>query len=453
MEEREHLATRLGFILVSAGCAIGIGNVWRFPFITGRYGGAAFVVVYLIFLVILGLPVMVAEFSMGRASRLNLAGAMRALEPKGSKWHIYGYIGIFGNLLLMMFYTTVAGWFFAYFYHTALGHFVGLAPGEVGAAFNTFLGNTPELIGWMTLVVALGFGVCALGLQKGVEKVTKVLMSGLFVLMVVLIIRAVTLPGAGAGISFYLKPDFSSLSWEGVYAAMGQAFFTLSLGIGSMLIFGSYIGKERSLAGESINILLLDTLVALMAGMIIFPTCAAFGVDVSAGPGLIFVTLPNIFNAMLGGQFWGALFFIFLVFAAMTTVIAVFENLVAFVMDEWHWSRKKATLIDGVVVFIASLPCALSFGPWSGFQPLGAGTGILDLEDFIVSNNLLPLGALIFILFCTARFGWGWSNFLKEANTGVGIKFPAWVKGYMSYILPIIIAFIFIVGHISMFGR
>ena len=452
VEEREHLATRLGFILVSAGCAIGIGNVWRFPFITGRYGGAAFVVVYLIFLVILGLPVMVAEFSMGRASQLNLAGAMRALEPKGSKWHIYGYIGIFGNLLLMMFYTTVAGWFFAYFFHTALGHFAGLSPDEVGAALNTFLGNTPELIGWMTLAVVLGFGVCALGVQKGVERVTKVLMCGLFLFMIVLIFRAVTLPGAGAGISFYLKPDFANLSWEGVYAAMGQAFFTLSLGIGSMLIFGSYIRKERSLTGESINILLLDALVALMAGMIIFPTCAAFDVDAGAGPGLIFVTLPNIFNAMPGGYFWGAFFFVFLVFAAMTTIIAVFENLVAFTMDEWHWSRKKATLIDGLIMFIASLPCALGFGPWSGFQPLGPGTAILDLEDFIVSTNLLPIGSLIFVLFCTVKFGWGGDNFLKEANTGVGIKCPVWIKWYMKYILPVIIVFIFIMGYISMFG-
>jgi NSS family neurotransmitter:Na+ symporter len=395
---------------------------------------------------------MVAEFSMGRASQLNLAGAMRVLEPKGSKWHIYGYIGIFGNLVLMMFYTTVAGWFLGYFLHTALGHLAGLTPDGVGAAFNAFLGNTPELIGWMTLAVALGFGVCALGLQKGVEKVTKILMSALFVLMIILIVRAVTLPGAGAGISFYLKPDFANLSWEGVYAAMGQAFFTLSLGIGSMLIFGSYIRKKRSLTGESINIVLLDTLIALMAGMVIFPTCAAFGIDVGEGPGLIFVTLPNIFNAMPGGQFWGLLFFMFLAFAAMTTVIAVFENLVAFTMDEWYWNRKKATLIGGLLMFIASLPCCLGFGPWSGFQPFGAGTCILDLEDFIISNNLLPIGSLIFVLFCTTKFGWGWNKFVEEANTGVGIKFPAWIKGYMSYILPAIILFVFIMGYIRMFG-
>jgi len=444
--QREHLASRLGFLLVSAGCAIGLGNIWRFPFITGKYGGAAFVVVYLIFLAILGFPVMVMEFSMGRASQLNLAGAMKKLEPKGSVWHIYGYAGILGNVVLMMFYTTVSGWGFYYLFRTLFGGLKGLPPDQVGAAFGGLLGNTGVLIFWMAVVVFLGFGICAMGLQKGVEKVSKFMMSSLFVLLIIMIIRSVTLKGAGPGLSFYLKPDFSHLSWEGVSAAMGQAFFTLSLGIGSMTIFGSYIGKERSLAGESINVIILDTLVALMAGLIIFPACSAFGVDAGGGPGLIFVTLPNIFNKMLGGQFWGTLFFIFLTFAAMTTVIAVFENIMAFTMDEWHWKRKKAAWINSITLFILSLAVPLSFGPWSSFQPRGAGTGVLDLEDFIVSNNLLPIGSLVFVLFCSWKFGWGWDNFIKETDTGTGIKFPKWTRGYITYILPIIILFLLLKG-------
>jgi len=342
--ERESFASRLGFILVSAGCAIGAGNVWRFPYITGKNGGAAFVLVYLLFLAIMGLPVMVAEFSIGRASRKNLAGAMRALEPKGAKWHVYGYIGIFGNLLLMMFYTTIAGWFLGYFYHMVAGHFAGLAAAEVGSTFASFTTNIPEVLGWTTLVIALGFLVCALGLRNGVERVTKIMMIALFLLMIVLIGRAVTLPDAVDGLNFYLRPDFSKLSWNSIYDAMGQAFFTLSLGIGSMEIFGSYVGRERTLMGESINIIALDTLVAFMAGLIIFPTCASFGVNVAEGPGLVFVALPNIFNSMPSGRFWGSLFFLFMVFAAMTTVIAVFENLIAFSMDEMKWSRRNHLL-------------------------------------------------------------------------------------------------------------
>jgi NSS family neurotransmitter:Na+ symporter len=432
---------------VAAGCAIGIGNVWRFPFITGEYGGAAFVAVYLVFLVILGLPILVAELAMGRASRLNLAGAMRALEPKGSKWHIYGYIGIVGNLLLMMYYTTVSGWFFAYLFYTASGSLEGLTPAEVEGFFDLLKESTPELVGWMALVVVMGFAVCSLGLQKGVERIVKIFMTALFVLMIVLVIKALTLPGAGAGISFYLKPDFANLSWEGVFAAMGQAFFTLSLGIGCMTIFGSYIRRERTLAGESINIILLDTIVALMAGMIIFPACAAFKVPVDKGPGLVFVTLPNVFNDMVGGRVWGALFFLFMVFASMTTVIAVFENLVAFSMDEWHLSRKSSSLIGGSLVFLTSLPCILGFGPWGWFQPFGSGTALLDLEDFILSYNFLPIGSLIFLLFCT--FGWGWDRFLNEANSGDGIRFPSWMRAYMGYVLPAIILFIFVVGYLG----
>lgn len=370
MAEREQLASRLGFILVSAGCAIGLGNVWRFPYITGRYGGAAFVIVYLIFLAIMGLPIMVCEFAMGRASRRNLAGAMLVLEPPGTKWHIYGYLGVLGNMILMMFYTTVTGWGLAYTYHVAAGHLSMLSPEEVGAFFGSLISNTPELTMWMALAVVLGFLVCSRGLQAGVERVTKILMSGLFILLVVLIVRSVTLPGAEKGIAFYLKPDFSKLTWEAVYAAQSQAFFTLSLGIGSMLIFGSYLSKERRLMGESIYIIILDTLIALMSGMVIFPACFAFGVDAGAGPGLIFVTLPNVFNAMIGGRLWGTLFFVFIFLAALTTVIAVFEHLVAFAVDEWKWSRKKACYIGIVVLFIASLPCVLGFGPGADFNPL-----------------------------------------------------------------------------------
>ena len=452
MAEREQLASRLGFIVASAGCAIGLGNVWRFPYITGRYGGAAFVIVYLIFLAIMGLPIMVCEFSMGRASRRNLAGAMLVLEPPGTRWHIYGYFGILGNMILMMFYTSVTGWGLAYTYHTAAGHLSKLSPGEVGAFFSSFISNTPELTFWMALAVVLGFLVCSIGLQAGVERITKVLMSGLFLLLIVLMVRSVTLPGADKGIAFYLKPDFSKLSWEAIYAAMGQAFFTLSLGIGSMLIFGSYLGKERTLLGESIYVIILDTFVALMAGMVIFPACFAFGVDAGAGPGLTFVTLPNVFNSMARGRVWGTLFFIFLSFAAITTVIAVFEHLVAFAMDEWKWSRKKASYIGMGVLFIASLPCVFGFGPWSGFHPFGEGTVILDLEDFIVSFNLLPIGSLIFILFCTTKYGWGWDNFIKEANTGMGPRFPQGLRGYMTYVLPIIIIAILIMGYIQFFS-
>jgi NSS family neurotransmitter:Na+ symporter len=450
--ERESFASRLGFILVSAGCAIGAGNVWRFPYITGKNGGAAFVLIYLLFLAIMGLPVMVAEFSIGRASRRNLAGAMRALEPKGTKWHIYGYIGIFGNLLLMMFYTTISGWFLGYFYHMVAGHFIGLTATEIGSTFASFTTNIPEVLGWATLAIAIGFLVCAFGLRNGVERVTKIMMIALFLLMVLLIGRAITLPDAAEGLRFYLRPDFSKLSWSGVYDAMGQAFFTLSLGIGSMEIFGSYVGKDRTLVGESINIIALDTLVAFMAGLIIFPTCASFGVNVAEGPGLVFVALPNIFNSMPSGRFWGSLFFLFMVFAAMTTVIAVFENLVAFVMDELGWSRRKASLAGFFVVFFASLPCILGFGHLGFIQPLGAGSTILDLEDFIVSNNLLPLGSLIIVLFCDLRSGWSWNNFISEANTGRGPRFPEKAESYMRYVLPLIIAMIFVMGYLTRFG-
>ena len=450
MAEREQLASRLGFILVSAGCAIGLGNVWRFPYITGRYGGAAFVIVYLIFLAIMGLPIMVCEFAMGRASRRNLAGAMLVLEPPGTKWHIYGYLGVLGNMVLMMFYTTVTGWGLAYTYHVAVGHLSMLSPEEVGAFFGSFISNTPELTMWMALAVLLGFLVCSRGLQAGVERITKILMSGLFMLLVVLIVRSVTLPGAEKGIAFYLKPDFSKLTWEAVFAAQSQAFFTLSLGIGSMLIFGSYLSKERAF-WVSLSIIILDTLIALMSGMVIF-RLFCFWRRCWSGSWFDIRHSSNVFNAMTGGRLWGTLFFVFISLAALTTVIAVFEHLIAFAMDEWKWSRKKACYVGILVLFIASLPCVLGFGPWSGFQPFGEGTVVLDLEDFIVSFNLLPIGSLVFVLFCTSKYGWGWENFIKEANTGIGPKFPEGLRGYMTYVLPVIIAVILIMGYIQFFG-
>ena len=454
--QREQLGSRLGFLLISAGCAIGLGNVWRFPYMTGQYGGAAFVLIYLVFLVILGMPVIVMEFAIGRKGRQNIAGALKALEPEGSKWHLYGYFAILGNIILMMFYTTVAGWMLAYLFHTIKGNLSGLTPDQVGAFFGGQLSSPSGLIGWMVLVVVLGFGTCSLGLQKGVESVTKIMMSSLFVILLVLVVKSVTLPGAGKGVEFFLKPDMNKLMetgiWETVYAAMGQAFFTLSLGIGSMAIFGSYIGRERSLTGESLNIIGLDTLVAILSGLIIFPACFAFDVDAGAGPGLIFVTLPNIFNSMAGGRVWGSLFFLFLSFAAMSTVIAVFENIMAFTMDQWGWSRKKAAVVNGVLIFLLSVPCALGFNLWSAVQPMGEGSGIIDLEDFIVGNNLLPLGSLLFALFCSYKFGWGWEGFVKEANEGEGLRFPEQIRFYVRYILPVIILVVFIGGYIEKFG-
>jgi len=454
MQQREQLATRLGFLFVAAGCAVGLGNIWRFPWIVGQNGGAAVVVLYLIFLVILGFPIMVMEFAMGRAAQKNLAGAMAALEPKGSKWHIYGHVGILGNLILMMFYTTIAGWTLSYTYHAAAGDLAGKSADELGAFFGSFLGNAGELLIWMLLVVVIGYVICGLGVRKGVEKAAKFMMSGLFVLLIILAIRALTLPGAGAGLEFYLKPDFSKLSWGGVYAAMAQSFFTLSLGIGSMTIFGSYLSKKRALSGESLRIMGIDTMVALMAGLVIFPTAAAFGVDAGAGPGLLFITLPNIFNSMAGGQIWAFLFFLMVALAAMTTVVAVFENLTAYAMDQWGWTRKKTVVVEGVALFVLSLPCVLGFNVWSSFQTLPgvAGSTFIDLWDFIVSYTLLPIGSLVFALFCAHKFGWGWDNFIKEADAGVGMKFPAGLRFYCGVILPIIIVVVLVVGYVQLFG-
>lgn len=455
MNNRERFSSRLGFILISAGCAVGLGNVWRFPYITGQYGGAAFVLVYLIFLVLLGLPIMVMEFAVGRASQKSAARSFHVLEPAGTKWHLQGYACMAGNYLLMMFYTTVGGWMAAYIFKTLTGEFKGLDSDGVAAVFNDMLARPGYMTFWMVLVVLLSFFICSLGLQKGVERITKAMMSCLFLILLILCIRSVTLPGASEGLRFYLIPDFARFTESGVgntiFAAMGQAFFTLSLGIGAMAIFGSYIGKDRTLTGETINICLLDTLVAFLAGLIIFPSCFAFGVDPGQGPGLVFITLPNIFNQMVGGRIFGVLFFVFMTFAAQSTIIAVFENIISFSMDLFGTSRKKTVLINGIAIILLSLPCVFGFNIWSGFQPLGAGSTIQDLEDFIVSNNLLPLGSMVYLLFCTSRYGWGWKNFLAEADTGKGVKFPAWARVYVSYILPLIVLFIFIMGYYQKF--
>jgi len=395
------------------------------------------------------------EFSVGRASRLSVAKSFEKLEPKGTKWHIFGYFAMIANYLLMMFYTTIGGWMLLYFVKMASGEFVGKNPGEIVTIFENMVASPETLVIWMIITVLLGFGICAMGLQKGVEKITKIMMSSLFVIMVVLVIRAVTLPGASEGLKFYLLPDFKKMAEAGVFevvsAAMGQAFFTLSIGIGSMAIFGSYIDKDRALLGESLNILTLDTLVAILSGLIIFPACFSFGVSADSGPNLVFITLPNIFNSMAGGRIWGTLFFIFMSFAALSTVIAVFENIISFAMDLWNFSRKKAVIINIFLIIILSLPCALGFNVLSGITPLGAGSNIMDLEDFIVSNNLLPLGSLVYLIFCTTRYGWGWDNFINEANTGKGLKFPKWLRIYVTYIMPLIVLFVFIQGYISKF--
>ena len=455
MNNRERFSSRLGFILISAGCAVGLGNVWRFPYITGQYGGAAFVLVYLIFLVLLGLPIMVMEFAVGRASQKSAARSFHVLEPAGTKWHLQGYACMAGNYLLMMFYTTVGGGMAAYIFKTLTGEFEGLDSDGVAAVVNDMLARPGYMTFWMVRGVLLSFFICSLGLQKGVERITKAMMSCLFLILLILCIRSVTLPGASEGLRFYLIPDFTRFTENGVgntiFAAMGQAFFTLSLGIGAMAIFGSYIGKDHTLTGETISICLLDTLVAFLAGLIIFPSCFAFGVDPGQGPGLVFITLPNIFNQMVGGRIFGVLFFVFMTFAAQSTIIAVFENLISFPMDLFGTSRKKTVLINGIAIILLSLPCVFGFNIWSGFQPMGAGSTIQDLEDFIVSNNLLPLGSMVYLLFCTSRYGWGWKNFLAEADTGKGVKFPAWARVYVSYILPLIVLFIFIMGYYQNF--
>ncbi len=457
MKERETLASRLGFILLSAGCAIGLGNVWRFPYITGKYGGALFVLVYLFFLVALGLPIMVMEFSVGRASRQNVGRAFKTLEPAGTKWHAYGHIAIAGNYILMMFYATISGWLLYYCFASLTGKFGGLDAAGVGAFFGTLTASPGTQFVWMAIAVVLSFVVVGIGLEKGVEKITKVMMILLILLIVVLAVNSVLLPGSGEGIRFYLLPDFSKVTESGfgevVFAAMGQAFFTLSLGIGSMEIFGSYIDKKYSLTGEAVRIILLDTFVAIMSGLIIFPACFAYDVNPGAGPELLFITMPNIFNNMAGSRIWSSLFFVFMSFAALSTLIAVFENIVSYWIDTHGWGRKKACLVNCIALIVLSLPCILGFNLWSGFQPLGAGTGVLDLEDFIVSSTLLPLGSLLFLAFCCTKKGWGWENFLAEADTGNGLGFPRRLKLYIKWILPAIVLAIFIKGYYDIFSK
>ncbi|MCJ7854888.1 sodium-dependent transporter [Lachnospiraceae bacterium NSJ-143] len=448
--EREKLGSRLGFLLLSAGCAIGIGNVWRFPYITGLYGGGAFVLLYLFFLVIMGMPIMSMEFAVGRASKKSIAKSYLYLEKLGQKWHYHSLFAMAGNYILMMFYTTVAGWMLHYFYLMIKGGFAGKTTEEVSAVFGTML-SQPLVMGfWMVLVVIVGFGICSAGLEKGVERITKIMMISLMAIMIVLAVHSIIIPGSTEGLKFYLLPDFGRMKevgiWPTVVAAMNQAFFTLSLGIGAMAIFGSYIGKEHALLGESLRIGVLDTFVAIVAGLIIFPACSAYGINPGQGPSLIFITLPNVFNSMAGGRVWGALFFLFMAFAAFSTVIAVFENIISFGIDMFGWSRKKAAYINIVAVILLSLPCVFGYNIWSAFQPLGDGSAVLDLEDFIVSNLLLPLGSLIYLLFCVSRYGWGWDNYIKEVNTGSGIKVPKWSRFYLTYILPLLILLVFLQG-------
>ena len=459
MTERENFKSRLGFILIAAGCAIGLGNVWRFPFITGQYGGAAFVLIYLFFLLIFGFPILVMEFAVGRSSKRGVGRSFAILEKPGHKWHYAGVPMIAGNYILMMFYTTVTGWMLYYFYRmVTMGDLMNLSPAEVGAEFTNMLGNGPLLSFWMVVSTFSGLSFVALGLQRGVERITKTMMSALLVIMVILMVRVLTLPGAGEGLKFYLLPDFAKLKEAGigevVFAALGQSFFTLSLGIGSMSIFGSYIKKEHSLLTEAAHICVLDTGVALIAGLIIIPSCFAFGLKPDAGPGLIFATLPNVFAQMPAGRVCGAAFFLFMSFAALSTLVAVFENIVAYWMDVRNVERKKAVKWNFVAIVILSLPCALGFNVLSGFEPFGPGSCVLDLEDFLVSNTLLPLGSLIFVLFCNSRYGWGQFKFISEANLGVGMKFPKLkiLHLYFKWGLPIIISVIFVLGYMQKFA-
>ena len=457
--QRERFGSRLGFILISAGCAIGLGNVWRFPYITGQYGGAAFVLIYILFLVMFSLPLLVMEFSVGRASQKGIARSFDVLEPAGTRWHAFKWIGLAGNYLLMMFYTVVAGWMLSYVRRSATGTFEGLDAAGVGAVFNQLLASPLEQVFWLAVVVGIGLAVTGAGLQRGVERVTKIMMGALFVVLLMLCVRAVTLPGAEAGLEFYLVPDFGKLFAgdglgaqlstfsEAVYAAMAQAFFTLSIGIGSMSIFGSYIGKDRSLFGETLRIGGLDTAVALVAGLIIFPACFAFGVTPDSGPGLVFVTLPGVFNQMWGGQLWGTLFFLFMSFAALSSVIAVFENIMGFSIDQWGFSRRRAVIVNGIALFVLSVPCILGFNLWSGFEVPGIGN-VQSLEDFLLSNNILLVGALVFLLFCVSKRGWGWESFIAEADAGEGARFPKAAYAYMKFVVPALIVVVFVAGWI-----
>ena len=449
---REGFSSRLGFLLISAGCAIGLGNIWRFPYITGQYGGAAFVLMILFFLVVLGVPLLVMEFSVGRASHRSTARSFNALEPRGSKWHWFKWFTLVGHYVLMMFYTSVCGWMVAYLFKTGIGTFDGT--NDIPTVFSSMIGDPAEMAGWMLLVTLVGFAICAAGVQKGVERITKVMMAALFVLMAVLCAHSCLLEGGQEGLAFYLLPNFDNLFnnpsasfAEILYAAMSQAFFMLSVGIGGMSIFGSYIGRDNKLTGEAVRIAGMDTLVAIMAGLIIFPACFAYGVAPDAGPDLVFLTLPAVFEQMPLGQLWGTIFFLCMAFAALSTVIAVFENILRFSMDQWNVTRKRAVAINGPLLALLSLPCVLGFSVWSGMQIPGIGD-IQSLEDFLVSNNFLVLGALVFALFCTRRSGWGWKNFLAEANEGEGMAYPKFLYVWTRYGVPLLIIVIFVAGWV-----
>ena len=448
--KRENFNSRLGFLLVSAGCAIGIGNVWRFPTVTGENGGGVFVLFYLLFLITMGIPVLTMELAVGRAGRASAGEAYRNLEPKGTKWHWHGWACLIGSVVLMMYYTTVTGWMMSYFVKFITGTFTGLSAEAVPNVFVDLLADPFGMGFWMAVAVVLGFVVCSFGLQKGLERISKWMMVALLLLIVVLAVHSILLPGAGEGLSFFLLPDWGRAMEQGlgsvIVAAMNQSFFTLSLGIGAMEIFGSYMKRDHALAGEAARICVLDTFVAVSAGLIIFPACFTFGISPDSGPSLIFQTLPNVFTNMSGGRLWGALFFLFMTFASFSTVLAVFENIIACVMDLLHWSRKKVCVIGGIFILIASLPCVLGYNVWGAFAPLGEGTTVLDLEDFIVSNLLLPLGSLVYLLFCVSRWGWGFDNYIKEANDGQGLRMPRVLKPYFQFILPILILVILVQG-------
>ncbi|WP_329886392.1 sodium-dependent transporter [Pseudoramibacter faecis] len=451
--EREKFSTRLGFILISAGCAIGLGNVWRFPYITGRYGGGAFVLIYLFFLFFLGMPVVIAEFAVGRASQKSVARSFDVLEPEGSRWHLFKWFAMAGNYLLMMYYTTISGWVMLYFFKTARGDFAGLSSRGVAAAFGAATASPLLSVLFMALMIVLGFGICAGGLQNGVENIVKVIMICLLALMMVLAVNSLLLPGTKEGLSFYLKPNFNNLTRHGlsqaIFAAMGQSLFTLGVGIGSMAIFGSYIDKQKRLAGEALNIAVLDTVVALLAGIIIFPACFSYGIAPTSGPPLLFITLPNVFNHMPHRRLWGALFFLFMTFAAVSTVVAVFQNIVANFRDMTGWPLKKTCALHAALLILLSLPCALGFNLLSFVHPLGAGSTILDLEDFIQSNNVVFLGSIVYVVFVTSRYGWGYDGFLEEVNTGIGLRFPRAGRIYMTIVLPLLIFSIFLWGYLG----
>lgn len=451
----DRLGSRLGFILLSAGCAIGLGNVWKFPYVTGRNGGGVFLILYIIMLILFGIPVMTMEFAIGRAGQKAPIRMYNDIEPKGSKWHWHGLACMIGCIMLMMYYSVVAGWILNYFVRFITGEFTGKTADEVGDIFGNLLGSPKTMILYLAVVVVIGFGVCGIGLQNGLERVTKYMMVALLLIMVVMAINSFTMEGGKEGLRFFLYPDMQRTMEIGlpsvIMSALNQAFFTLSIGIGSMAIFGSYIGKERSLLGESVNITVLDTFVAVTAGLIVFPTCFAYGIDVGGGPGLLFVTMPNVFVNMPYGRLWGSLFFMFMSFAALSTAFAVYENIVGNVKELTGWSRKITCIVCAAGMFVLSLPCALGYNVWADFKPFGEGTGVLDLEDFVVSNLLLPIGAIVFVLFCCSRYGWGWKNYMEEANAGEGLKTPNWLKNYMKYIVPAVLVIILVVGLIDFF--